>query len=119
MFELIIEDYISCAHQLLNYNGPCENLHGHNWKIQIVVSGKDLDKSGLLIDFKDLKKILNEELLKYDHKFLNDAIKENPTSENFAKLLYENLKKKMPNNVKLTKVYIWESNDAGVSYSEE
>lgn len=117
MFELIIEDYISSAHQLMNYNGPCENLHGHNWKIQMLVEGNELDDAGLVIDFKDLKSILSEELNKYDHKYLNKEININPTSENMAKIIFNNLKPKLPAKVNLKKIFVWESQGAGVSYS--
>lgn len=119
MFELIVDDIFSAAHQLNGYDGPCENIHGHNWKVQIVVGGKELDNKGLLVDFKNLKTFLQEELSKYDHKFLNEVLKVNPTSENIAKIIFNNIKQELPAQVKLSKVFVWESEDAGVSYSEE
>ena len=70
MFEVKIEDHFSAAHHLLNYEGECEHQHGHNWKVEVFAIGENLDKSGILIDFKILKKELKEVLEELDHKDL-------------------------------------------------
>ena len=71
MFEVKIETSFSSAHHLLNYKGKCENMHGHNWKVEVTASGETLDKSNILIDFKLLKKEINEIVDYLDHKDLN------------------------------------------------
>ena len=119
MFELKIETHFSAAHHLLNYNGACENQHGHNWKIEVYVKGNKLDKSGILVDFKVLKKVVNEILDKLDHKDLNtlemfEGI--SPSSENISMYLYKELKKQFEN---ISKVSVWETEHACASYFEE
>ncbi len=118
MFELSVESHFSSAHHLLNYEGKCENVHGHNWKVEITVQGEDLDKSGMLVDFKILKKYLNDILEKLDHKDLN-SLKElkdiSPSSENIARFIYTQLKPTLP---MLKKVSVWETEKAKASYTE-
>ena len=72
MFEVRVETNFSSAHHLLNYKGKCENMHGHNWKVEVVARGCELDKSNILVDFKTLKKIVNEIMDYLDHKDLNE-----------------------------------------------
>ena len=60
MFEVRVETNFSSAHHLLNYKGKCENMHGHNWKVEVTARGNSLDNSNILIDFKVLKKVVNE-----------------------------------------------------------
>ena len=116
MFELTVESSFSGAHQLLKSKSPCENLHGHNWRVQLTVRGKEQDPEvGWVIDFKVLKDVLNTELKKYDHTFLNEVLKVSPTAENLAKLIYQDLKKQVP----VYKVTVWETEKSSVSYFEE
>ena len=92
MFELTVEDTFDAAHQLKGYEGPCENLHGHTWKVRVVVSGRKLNKLGMLLDFKEIKTALKRVLSGLDHRNLNDLPdfkKANPTSENVAVKIYE------------------------------
>lgn len=120
MFELKIITQFGAAHQLRNYNGKCENLHGHNWKIEVFVKGDELDKDGMLIDFSILKKRTKEIIEEFDHKFLNDLdcfSEINPSSENIAKYIYEELEKGINNNrVKISRVTAWESDTACATY---
>ena len=119
MFELKIETHFSAAHHLLNYNGACENQHGHNWKVEVFLQGNELDKSGILVDFKILKKEVNSVLDTLDHKDINTLkMFENisPSSENISKYLYYELKKKF-NNIK--KVSVWETENACATFFEE
>ena len=121
MFEIMIEDTFDAAHQLRGYNGPCENLHGHGWKVQVHLSGKKLNELGMLMDFREVKQGLKSLLDGLDHKNLNDLEsfkKENPTSENVAKHIYENLKKDIKGGVSLTKVTVFESLTSCASYFE-
>ena len=73
MFEVRVETNFSSAHHLLNYKGKCENMHGHNWKVEVVARGCELDKSNILVDFKTLKKIVNENInVSNELKITND-----------------------------------------------
>ncbi len=83
------EEVIDSCHKLENYEGKCKNLHGHTWKIELWIQGKDSQKDsvGILFDFGNIK-IIKEEL---DHKCLNDVIKENPTAENISKWILDKL----------------------------
>ncbi|NLF82959.1 MAG: 6-carboxytetrahydropterin synthase QueD [Candidatus Gastranaerophilales bacterium] len=118
MFELSVESHFSAAHHLLNYQGDCENIHGHDWKVEIVVAGEELDKSGMLIDFKILKKHLNEVLDMLDHKDIN-TLEEfrgiSPSSENIARFIYSQLKTRLP---QLKSVSVWETEKAKATYYE-
>lgn len=119
MHELKVESSFSAAHHLLNYNGECENQHGHNWKVEVYAKGTQLDKSNLLIDFKVLKKELNKVLDLLDHKDINtlpefESI--SPSSEILSKFIYEKLKANIPC---ISKVSVWETERACASYYEE
>lgn len=116
MFELMVEESFDAAHALRGYEGPCENLHGHTWKVQAFLNGNKLNKLGLLEDFKFLKKELTGVLNAFDHKLLNDVapfLVKNPTSENLAETIYKQLKKKLKG---LSKVTVWESPTTNASY---
>ena len=116
MFNIKVEAYFSSAHNLRGYKGKCEELHGHNWKVEVVVIKDELDKIGMVLDFQYLKKNLNAVLEKLDHKYLNKIPyfkKVNPTSENIAKYIYDNLKSGIPD---IKSVTIWENNTSSASY---
>lgn len=119
MHELKVESSFSAAHHLLNYNGECENQHGHNWKVEAYFRGTELDKSNLLIDFKVLKKELNAILDMLDHKDINTLPEfqgVSPSSEILSKFIYTKLKEK----ISITyKVSVWETERACASYFEE
>lgn len=122
MFRLKIHTSFAAAHCLINYQGDCENLHGHNWKVEVAVTAKELDKAGLGIDFKTLKAETNSLLNTLDHKYLNELIpfaELSPSSENIARYIYFELSSKLNNeNIKVDKVTVWESDFAGASYYE-
>jgi len=116
-----VEDSFSSAHSLRGYEGKCENLHGHNWKVRVTLKGEKLNNIGILIDFKNVKKILKDILLVLDHKFLNEITpfdKINPSAENIAFFIYGELKKKLEENIKIDRVEIWESEKAFATYYE-
>jgi 6-pyruvoyltetrahydropterin/6-carboxytetrahydropterin synthase len=120
MYRLKIEDSFSASHQLKGYQGKCEGLHGHNFRVEVQVAGKKLDKLGLLLDFKVLKKILGDVLESLDHKHLNQLsafAKKNPSAENIAELIFKRLEKKLPSAAKLEQVWVWESDQAGACYT--
>ena len=122
MYELKINGEFSSAHSLRNYKGRCENLHGHNWKVEVVVIGETLDRIGLLIDFNILKKKLNIVLKMLDHKNLNSIpffIDRNPSSENIAFFIYKKMEKLLKTYpVKIQKVTVWENEKQCASYYE-
>lgn len=123
MFELTIETHFSSAHQLRGYEGDCERLHGHNWKVQVYVLAEKLNEIDIAIDFHELKKLTEDVIAPLDHGFLNDIFpftEKNPSSENIAKWIYDSLKKKLNNgNVNLSAVTVWESETASATYFEE
>lgn len=116
MFKLSAEDTFSAAHQLTNYKGPCENLHGHTWRLRVTVEGNELDQSGMLIDFKNLKDHLKKIHDEFDHKFLNDLLPFSPTSENLAKYIFDKMDKDLPTEVKLLEITVWESETSRATY---
>jgi len=121
MYHLTIQTSFAAAHNLLHYQGDCENLHGHNWKVEVTVQAEALDKSGLGIDFKILKKETKKLLETLDHKYLNNlpAFKDvSPSSENIARFLFEELEKSLAVfQVDIETVRVWESDNACASFT--
>ena len=72
MYELIVESEFSAAHRLREYRGACEKLHGHNYRVEMVVASEKLDALGMVADFRELKRLLQEAAERYDHAFLNE-----------------------------------------------
>lgn len=123
MYHLTIYTQFAAAHNLVNYQGDCENLHGHNWKVEVTVGARELDKAGLGIDFKILKKRTYEMLDTLDHKYLNDLepfLEKSPSSENISRYLFEQLSLNLDDdNVHLEKVTVWESDNACAAYTRD
>ncbi len=118
VYNIKVEASFSSAHNLREYKGKCESLHGHNWKVAVEATSDRLDKIGMVIDFKYLKKHLNNILEKLDHKYLNKIPyfkKTNPTSENIAKYIYKNIKSKVP---LVSSVTVWENETSSATYKE-
>lgn len=123
MFSLKVEGVFSSAHNLRGYKGKCEDLHGHNWRVEITVKSGELDGIGMVLDFKYLKSRLNAVLEELDHKYLNKipyfsaagGKKINPTSENIAKYIYNKLKTRIP---LLNCVTVWENSTSCATYEE-
>ncbi len=122
MYELMVESQFAAAHQLRGYKGKCENLHGHNWRVQVVVNADKLNDLGLAIDFHELKSITRELLLTLDHSVLNEVFpftEINPSSENIAKWLHDSIKKKVTDdNIKVFSITVWEAETASATYYE-
>jgi 6-pyruvoyltetrahydropterin/6-carboxytetrahydropterin synthase len=121
MYELKVVTHFAAAHQLKMVAKKCENLHGHNWKIEICVAGENLNKAGVLIDFGELKQHVSIIMAKLDHKFLNelDAFKDDcpPSSENIAHYIANTLQSMIDSlNIKVTRVTAWESENACATY---
>lgn len=116
MFKIKVSGEFSSAHNLSGYRGKCEALHGHNWKVEAAVAGSKLDKTGMLMDFRKLKSALNKILDKLDHNYLNRLNyfkKINPTSENIAKYIFDNLRLQAINPESVT---VWESENSAATY---
>ena len=122
MYELKVVNHFAAAHQLAMVAKKCENLHGHNWKVEIYVSGNDLKEDGLLIDFKEIKKATQKVLDELDHKFINEVAEftsVNPSSENIARYIFDALSRGLNTDaVKISKVSAWESDSACATYME-
>ena len=121
MYELKVITHFAAAHQLKMVAEKCENLHGHNWKIEICVAGKDLNKAGVLIDFGELKKHISIIKAKLDHKFLNelDDFNDNypPSSENIAHYFATTLQSMIDSpDIQVSQVTAWESENACATY---
>jgi 6-pyruvoyltetrahydropterin/6-carboxytetrahydropterin synthase len=120
MYEVTIIKSFSAAHILAEIGGKCEELHGHNFKVEATVAASDLNSTGLLIDFRIFKKWLDEILEDIDHKHLNIIplfAGINPSAENIAKYICEKMElKAKAARVNVVRVKIWESENAAVTY---
>lgn len=124
MYKLMIETGFSSAHQLRGYKGKCENLHGHNWRVQAFITSNTLNDIDLVIDFHEIKEMTNEIISKLDHKLLNAVhpfTEKNPSSENISKWIFDSLKEAMSGNssIKVYAVTVWESPTASATYYDE
>jgi 6-pyruvoyltetrahydropterin/6-carboxytetrahydropterin synthase len=123
MYHLTILASFAAAHNLLNYQGECEKLHGHNWRVEVTVAAKELDKAGLGIDFKILKRHAGEVMDYLDHNYLNDLDAfqgVSPSSEHISRFIYDWLKKSLSEYpVTMDKVTVWESDRAYATYTED
>jgi 6-pyruvoyltetrahydropterin/6-carboxytetrahydropterin synthase len=121
MYEIRILSHFSGAHRLRYLHGKCEELHGHNWKIEVSVVSDRLNKEGLVIDFQILKQRVDKVIESLDHTYLNDLpyfSEKESSSENIAKYIFDKLKKELKAyRVTLNKVTAWESETACASYS--
>ena len=132
MYKVKIISRFSAAHSLRNYKGKCEALHGHNWRVEVLVSSLKLNSSGMVIDFIDLKKITSNALEELDHHHLNEldyfsakggsasgGKGHNPSSEEIAKYIFNKLKDEITaKGCKLEKVRVWETDTSCAVYRE-
>jgi len=120
MYELKVVTRFAAAHQLAMVGTKCENMHGHNWKIEVYVSGKNLDKAGVLVDFGVIKKHVADIMTMFDHKYLNELAffeDKQPSSENIAYLIAAELQQRIDDSaVSVSRVTAWESDDAAATY---
>jgi 6-pyruvoyltetrahydropterin/6-carboxytetrahydropterin synthase len=122
VYEVYVETGFSSAHKLINYKGRCESLHGHNWKVGVLVATDKLGKQGMVIDFIKLKKITKKVVSQLDHKYLNKISyfkKNQPTAENIARYIFEKIKQQIKkHSLKKIKVFVWETPLQYASYEE-
>jgi len=119
MYIVAVEGSFSAAHFLRGYRGKCENLHGHRFKVVARLKFAGLNKIGLAYDFTEFKKLLAEVIKKYDHCCLNEVKpfdEINPSSENIAATLYEQLLARVPADGLVDSVEVWESPDSCAAY---
>jgi 6-pyruvoyltetrahydropterin/6-carboxytetrahydropterin synthase len=121
MFEVTIEETFAAGHALRNYKGKCENVHGHNYRCQVTVEGEQLDSTGLLVDFVELKRVVHSVLDRLDHQWLNefppfDVL--NPSAENIARYIYDEVSKGLGQKeaTRLAFVKLWETDTASAIY---
>jgi 6-pyruvoyltetrahydropterin/6-carboxytetrahydropterin synthase len=120
MFEITVEQTFAAGHALRNYRGKCENVHGHNYRVEVTLAGEELDEAGLLLDFVEVKRALGAVVERMDHRFLNevppfDTL--NPSAENMARYIYEELSKGLPaGRAAVSAVKLWETDRASATY---
>ncbi len=120
MYEITVTSHFSGAHRLRYLQGKCEELHGHNWKVEVTVASSRLNHEGIVIDFKILKQKVEKVLKTLDHTFLNDLpffSEEEPSSENIARYIFNQLRRELKGaSATLKKVTAWESENACATY---
>ena len=125
MFQITVEDTFAAGHYLRNYRGKCENPHGHNYKVRVTLCGEELDRAGLLLDFKDLKDVMRDTVDRLDHQMINDVepfTALNPSAENLAKYFYDKTQAKLRavtnGRVRVKDVTVWETDTTTATYYE-
>jgi 6-pyruvoyltetrahydropterin/6-carboxytetrahydropterin synthase len=122
MFQVSVEETFSAGHALRGYKGKCENPHGHNYRVQITMEGPQLDGTGLLVDFTQLKETMRAVIKRLDHQFINDLepfTTVNPSAENIAKYFYDEISgqlKGLPRGARVSDVVVWETDTAMAKY---
>jgi 6-pyruvoyltetrahydropterin/6-carboxytetrahydropterin synthase len=121
MFEVSVEQTFAAGHALRNYKGKCENVHGHNYRVRITVQGDQLDSTGLLVDFLDVKGLIGGVVDYLDHQFINDLPpfdELNPSAENIAKYFYDRVSGGLKNEVpvRISEVKVWETDTSSAVY---
>jgi 6-pyruvoyltetrahydropterin/6-carboxytetrahydropterin synthase len=121
MFEVSVEQTFAAGHALRNYKGKCENVHGHNYRVRITMQGDQLDSTGLLVDFLDVKSLIGGVVDYLDHQFINDLPpfdELNPSAENIAKYFYDRVNGGLKNEVpvRVSEVTIWETDTSSAVY---
>jgi len=120
--SIIVESHFSAAHSLKGYRGKCESVHGHNWQIQVEISGNKLDRIGMVFDFKKAKAILEDILSLLDHKQLDHIAffkKHNPTSEFISEFIFTKYQKRLKSPFVIEKVTVWETPTSAATYSRD
>ena len=123
MYQISVEQHFDAAHFLRGYQGKCEALHGHRFRVVTKIKASKVNDIGIAYDFTELKQHLSDILARFDHTCLNDLSpfdKINPSSENIAVTIYDELKLKLVSaSVSLSGVEVWESPQSGVAYSPD
>ena len=122
---LSVTGHFDAAHKLVGYNGKCANLHGHRWEVIAKFEGHEINKLGMVVDFGDLKSMVNCVIDKFDHSYLNDSelIQGNPTAENIIMVIYSRICRQLniffPTSIDLVSVELFETPGCSVIYKGE
>lgn len=122
MYEVSVDDTFAAAHNLRDYYGKCEDLHGHNFKVRVTMAGEKLDATGLLYDFVHLKQVIQGVIRSLDHKYLNELPpfdKLNPSAENLARHICDETSRQLhnvPNGAGISSVTVWETETSAATY---
>ena len=125
MYEVSVEYTFAAGHALRNYKGKCENVHGHNYKVRVTIGGKELNSTGLLVDFVDVRDAIKALVDRLDHRFLNDLPpfdRINPSAENIAKYFYQETRERLGQStqgrIRVKNVQVWETDTTTATYFE-
>ena len=119
MYELVIETRFCAAHRLRDYEGQCERLHGHNYRVEVLLAGQELNPAGMLLDFKDASAIAEAAVSKLDHQYLNEIEPfdtSNPTAERIARHVADEVAGRLPPGLTVKAVTCWESDRCAARY---
>ncbi|HXQ27443.1 MAG TPA: 6-carboxytetrahydropterin synthase QueD [Candidatus Acidoferrales bacterium] len=122
MYEVSVDETFAAAHNLREYKGKCEDLHGHNYKVRVTLAGKEIDSVGLLYDFVHLKQVIRGVIQSLDHKYLNELApfdKLNPSAENIARHIYDETSRQLrqtPNGAGVASITVWETETTAATY---
>jgi 6-pyruvoyltetrahydropterin/6-carboxytetrahydropterin synthase len=119
MFEVSVEETFAAGHALRGYRGKCENVHGHNYRVQLTLEGPELNAIGLLVDFVEVKRLIHGVVDRLDHQFINDLPPfdvVNPSAENLAKYFYDEISLNLGQTVRLGQVKVWETDITSATY---
>jgi 6-pyruvoyltetrahydropterin/6-carboxytetrahydropterin synthase len=126
MFEITVEKDFAAAHRLVEYDGNCEKLHGHNWRVELTLKTETLNTLGLAVDFREARRMLKDALKQFDHAYLNELEmfrNSNPSCELIARNIFIHVKQQLEDDpagthVSVSKVTVWESNGSSVTFRE-
>jgi len=119
MFEVSVTQTFAAAHALRGYKGKCENTHGHNYRVEVTVAGDRLDSIGLLADFADIKNAMRDVIARLDHVHLNETPpfdELNPSAENIAWYIAEEVKALLGGAASVSAVKVWETDSCVATY---
>jgi 6-pyruvoyltetrahydropterin/6-carboxytetrahydropterin synthase len=122
VYEISVDETFAAAHNLRDYHGKCEDLHGHNYKVRVVLAGKELDSTGLLYDFVHLKRVIQGVIGSLDHKYLNELAPFdtlNPSAENIARHIFDRTATELtqaPSAAAISSVTVWETETSAATY---
>ena len=121
MFEVTVQQTFAAGHALRNYHGKCENVHGHNYRVEVMIQGEQLDSTGLLVDFVEVKRAMRDVIEYLDHRFINDLppfTDVNPSAENIAKFFYDRMREGLQADVpvRIAEVKVWETDTSSAVY---
>ena len=120
MYKVRVQTSFAAAHHLRDYDGNCENLHGHNWQIEVILGSRKLNEGGMVLDFKTIKSKLGGVIGEFDHHYLNELpafTEANPTTENISRYIFDMLSGNLPEGISILEVTSWESEGCAATYT--